>query len=174
MPQHRISVATVGILALLAPSASAQAVAFQPVVAPFPNGVSLSATPAVSVDRRYVRLGVNPVFTALEGFATFPVPAAVSGVGAGGLGGGGAGAGALRGEFVTLGGLDGPISPVPPSDPLFTGSFSPDPFESATGDITPPQRQQPRTKAPRVPSSAKRKQRGTSPRRDRAGSGGRN
>ena len=94
----RTFLASFGILALLAPSASAQAVAFQPGVASFPNGVSMSVTPVVSADRRYVRLGVSPYFTGLQGFDTFPVPAAVGGGGFGGLGGG-----------VGFAGMDGPI-----------------------------------------------------------------
>lgn len=98
-------------LALVAPAARGQ-VAFAPQVSAFPNGVILSATPAVSYDRRYVRLGMNPQFTALEGFDTFQVPAAVGGIGAGpgpaGLGGGGAGG------LMGFAGMNGPIGgPMP-------------------------------------------------------------
>ena len=63
--------------------ANAQAVAFTPNVGVIPDGVSLSTTPVVSADRRYVRLGVNPGFQTINGFSTFPVPAAVSGLGSG-------------------------------------------------------------------------------------------
>ena len=66
----------------------AQAVAFSPVSASFPNGVQLNATPVVSADRRYVRMSLNPQFTALEGFNTYTIPiAAVAGGGGGGLAG---------------------------------------------------------------------------------------
>jgi hypothetical protein len=69
-------------VALLFFAASARAqVAFVPQVGAFPNGVMLGTTPVVSADRRYVRLGMNPQFTALEGFTTFAVPAAVGGRG---------------------------------------------------------------------------------------------
>jgi len=104
MSLAKTSMAAAGLFILLADQAHAQAVAFQPVVAPFPSGVMMSATPVVSKDRRYVRLTVTPEFTALQGFSTFSVPAAVSGggIGTGGLGGGlgsglngGAGGGAL-------------------------------------------------------------------------------
>lgn len=70
------------LAAVSAGPASAQ-VAFVPVVQAFPNGVGLSATPVVSADRRYVRLGITPQFTGLEGFDTYSVPAAVSGGGGG-------------------------------------------------------------------------------------------
>ena len=48
----------------------------------------MSVAPVVSTDRRYVRLGVTPIFTGLQGFDTFPVPATVGGGGFGGPGGG--------------------------------------------------------------------------------------
>ncbi len=65
-----------------------------------PDGVGLDATPAVSADRRYVRIGVNAGFNSLTGLQTFPVPAAVSG-------GGGVGFGA-GGGFLPSAGLFGP------------------------------------------------------------------
>jgi hypothetical protein len=100
-------------LALLAPAARAQGVAFQPVVGAIPNGPTLGVTPSVSIDRRYVRLGVNPQFIAVEGFNTFLVPAAVGGGpgGPGALGGVGLGRGAVGGEQF-LAGMDGVISPA--------------------------------------------------------------
>lgn len=103
--------AGVGLWLVLGPCCGpwvrAQAVAFQPVVTPFPSGVSLGVTPTVSADRRYVRMGIGVSFTNLLGFDTYSVPAAVSGTGGmngaiGGLGGigmgvgGGPGAGGLR------------------------------------------------------------------------------
>jgi hypothetical protein len=84
----------------------AQAVAFQPVVTPFPSGVGLDVTPSVSADRRYVRMGIGVSFTSLLGFDTYSVPAAVSGGmnGAiGGLGGGGMGMGGGGGGFRAAG-----------------------------------------------------------------------
>src|SRR5262249_55529557 len=59
-------------------------VAFIPSVGTFPNGVLLSTTPVVSADRRYVRMTLSPTFTALNGFTTIQVPAAVGGSGIGG------------------------------------------------------------------------------------------
>src|SRR3954465_2133017 len=95
-------------------SARAQAVAFQPVVTPFPSGVTLNVTPTVSADRRYVRMGIGVSFTSLLGFDTYSVPAAVSGSGGmngvlggfGGMGmGGGAGLGAGGGGGFRAAGL---------------------------------------------------------------------
>ena len=75
----RTFLASFGILALLAPSASAQAVAFQPGVASFPNGVSMSVDPR-RLGRSPLRAARGlPFFTGLQGFDTFPVPAAVGG-----------------------------------------------------------------------------------------------
>jgi hypothetical protein len=95
--------ALVGLLTLAGlgaqSQARAQAVAFQPVVTPFPSGVTLDVTPTTSADRRYVRMGIGVSFTSLIGFDTYSVPAAVSGGGAGmngaigGLGGVGMGMG---------------------------------------------------------------------------------
>ena len=81
MPLSRTVAASLGLLAAMASDAWAQGVAFVPTVSSFPNGVTLQATPVVSADRRYVRLGMNPVFSALEGFNTYSVPAAVTGGG---------------------------------------------------------------------------------------------
>lgn len=98
----RMWAAGVGFFSLAVSSASAQGVAFFPQVASFPNGVSMSATPVVSFDRRYVRLGMNPQFTVLEGFDPFQVPAAVSG--------GGVGPGGIGGGLVGFAGLNGPMA----------------------------------------------------------------
>lgn len=93
----------VGIVALLAPASRGQAVAFVPIVQSFPNGVTMSATPVVSADRRYVRLTMNPQFTVLEGFDPIQVPAAVTG-------GGAAGGGGLGGGVAGFAGLNGPMA----------------------------------------------------------------
>ena len=89
----RASHAVFWISILAGAEAGAQAVAFQPNVQSFPSGVGMTTTPVVSHDRRYVRIGVNPLFTALEGLDPFLVPAAVSGGGVGGGLGGIAGGG---------------------------------------------------------------------------------
>jgi len=91
-------------------NANAQAVAFVPSVTAFPNGVTMSATPVVSHDRRYVRLGMFPQFTVLEGFDPFAVPAAVTGGGGNGLGGGVGGAAGFAG-------MNGLLAVPPASSP---------------------------------------------------------
>ncbi len=68
----------------MTPVVGAGAVAFQPQVSGFPDGVQLFVTPVVSADRRYVRLTLSPVFQTLVQFDTFTTSAAVGG---GGLGG---------------------------------------------------------------------------------------
>jgi hypothetical protein len=92
------------------------AVAFQPVISTFPDGVMLSATPVVTADRRYVRFtNLQPQFTALQEFNVFVIPAAVSGGGIGGIGGGlgGIGIGGAGG-----GGGFGSVPVMTPGDPL--------------------------------------------------------
>jgi len=107
---HRCMV-TSAALVMLASTATAQGVAFQPVVGAIPNGPTLGVTPAVSIDRRYVRLGVNAQFIGVEGFNTYLVPGAVGG-GPGGPGAlGGIGLGAVGGGRF-LAGMDGAISPM--------------------------------------------------------------
>jgi hypothetical protein len=69
-----------------------QAVAFDPIVGAAPTGQTMTATAVVSADRRYVRLGVNPYFNAVNGFTNFTTSlGAASGVPAGGGAGGGGG-----------------------------------------------------------------------------------
>jgi hypothetical protein len=114
---NRISgiIALAGLVALLtlvspAPEAHAQAIGFQPNVQPFGDGVFLNATPVVTADRRYVRLGgINANFTALQGVQPFTFNAgAVSGGGVGGIGGfGGAGGLGGAGGFGGVGGVGG-------------------------------------------------------------------
>jgi hypothetical protein len=123
--------------------ARGQAVGFAPVPAPLPSGVILDITPAVSADRRYVRLGVNASFNDILGFTTYSVPAAVGGGGAaglngliGGLGGAGAG-GAGAGAGARSVGLGGPTALGPP--PPFDIQLSPsDPFERARREMMSP------------------------------------
>jgi type II secretory pathway component GspD/PulD (secretin) len=83
-PASVINVRALNYVAQLTPVIGAGAVAFQPQIQTFPDGVQLFVTPVVSADRRYVRMSLNPVFTTLEGFDNFIIPAAVGG---GGLGG---------------------------------------------------------------------------------------
>lgn len=80
------------------------AIGFQPTVTPFGDGVFLNATPVVSADRRYVRLGgINPQFQALRDVQPFVFTGgAVSG---GGIGGGFGGFGG--GGFGNIGGFGG-------------------------------------------------------------------
>jgi type II secretory pathway component GspD/PulD (secretin) len=68
----------------LQPVLGAGAVAFQPQIQTFPDGVQLFVTPVVSADRRYVRMSLSPIFTTFLQFDNFVIPAAVGG---GGLGG---------------------------------------------------------------------------------------
>lgn len=94
----RHNLATLGATGLLtallltapAPEAKGQgAIGFQPVLTPFADGVFLNATPVVSADRRYVRIGgINASFQALRGVQPFTFTAGgVAGGGFGGIGG---------------------------------------------------------------------------------------
>ena len=104
-------------------SARAQAVAFAPTVATIPDGVSLNAVPAVSADRRYVRLSVNANFTTVNGIQNFPIPFAVSGLNSGG--GAGGGAGAAAGLLGTPMGMNGPAGSGPGTSGAMTASGMP-------------------------------------------------
>ncbi len=90
MRSFRTLSAAAGLLTLLtlAPGrANGQgAVAFSPTVGAVPDGVGLSVTPAVSADRRYVRLSLDFQSQTVGGFSNFPIPGAVGG--GGGMGGG--------------------------------------------------------------------------------------
>ncbi len=94
------------ILGLAPRQSHGQAVGFAPGVGVANDGVSLNVTPVVSADRRYVRLSLGFESQTIDGFSTFPVPAAVGGGGNGGAGGlgGGGGAGGLGGGLAGLGG----------------------------------------------------------------------
>lgn len=117
-------------------SARGQAIGFQPIPAPFPSGAILDVTPAVSADRRYVRMSLGVSFSELSGFTTYSVPAAVSGGGAGmngpigGIGGAG-GLGGLGGaNSVRSVGLGGPtVAGAAPG--LVFGPPAGDPFKQA-------------------------------------------
>lgn len=84
------------------------AVAFDPIVGAAPTGETMTVTPAVSADRRYVRLSVNAFFNTVNGFSSFTTPlGAVGGVGSGGGGLGGGAGGGLGGLGGGLGGVGG-------------------------------------------------------------------
>lgn len=83
------------------------AVGYNPIIRVFTEGVTLNTSAVVSADRRYVRLGLNPTFTAITDVFTFTF-ANGAGIGAGGGGaglGGGAGGGAGGGGGGLGGGL---------------------------------------------------------------------
>jgi hypothetical protein len=109
----------------------------------------MSATPVVSVDRRYVRLGVSPFFTGLQGFDTFSVPAAVGGGGLGGLGGG-----------LGFAGMDGPIDGMTAHERRLAGITPPNPADAALRATSPPRWRPQRTMGPRAESLPNVKRRG--------------
>jgi hypothetical protein len=83
----------------------------------------MTVTPAVSADRRYVRLSVDAYFNVVNGFSSFTTPlGAVSGSGGGGLGGGGMGGG-LGGMGGGLGGVGGGLRSVGGFGPI-VGSYN--------------------------------------------------
>lgn len=103
-----------GLLALLGPDRAEGQVAFAPGIGTIPDGIALTAVPAVSADRRYVRLSIDASFQTVDGFTTLPVPFGVSGLGTGtglgalgGIGAGGAGGNAGGGNLGGLGGVAG-------------------------------------------------------------------
>ena len=105
-------------------------VAFAPGVGTIPDGVALSAVPAVSADRRYVRLSIGTGFQTVDGFSNIAIPFGVSGLGSGNLGGlagGGGGGGGFRSVGVPMG-MDGPV----PSG-LAAGPTSPNAFAGPGG-----------------------------------------
>ncbi len=75
-------------IASLTPIVGPGAVAYSPSIGLIPSGVTLTVTPVVSADRRYVRLTLTPFFNALNSLQTFTFPGGA--VGGSGLGGGSA------------------------------------------------------------------------------------
>ena len=74
------------------------AVGFQPIIAPFNDGINLSVVAVISADRRYVRLSLAPFFNNIIDVQTFTQvsfggAAGIGGGGGGGFGGGGGGLG---------------------------------------------------------------------------------
>jgi hypothetical protein len=93
---NKMTVIALGLFTLagsIQSSAKAQtAIAYVPEVGFIPTGATMTVTPVVSADRRYVRVSVNAFFNDLNGFSTFSFPgAAVSGGGGGNFGGAGGG-----------------------------------------------------------------------------------
>jgi len=71
------------------------AIIYQPVIGLIPTGQTLTVTPVVSADRRYVRLTLSPFFNALNSLSTFTF-------GAGAVGGGFFGTGTVLNTTVQL------------------------------------------------------------------------
>jgi hypothetical protein len=93
---NKMTVIALGLVMLvggISSSAKAQTgIAYVPEVGYIPTGATMSVTPVVSADRRYVRVSVNAFFNDLNGFSTFSFPGgAVSGGGGGNFGGAGGG-----------------------------------------------------------------------------------
>ena len=148
----------VGLAGPLTPaSVTAQAVAFTPNIGTAPDGVAMSVTPAVSAERRYVRLSVAANFSTVTSFQNLNIPlAAVAGGpgGGGGMGGGailgggglgGVGGGGLGGGFSSFGvpmGMDGPVAagpsagwgPVAGPNPGLMGLYGPQAGYQPYGD----------------------------------------
>jgi hypothetical protein len=72
-------------------------IAYSPEIGAIPSGVTMTITPAVSADRRYVRLSVNAFFNDLNNIQTFSFPGGAVGGQFPGGGFGGFGAGAAAG-----------------------------------------------------------------------------
>ena len=129
-----------------------------------PDGVYLDATPAVTADRRYVRIGVNTSFNGFGGFQSFSVPAAVGGggggvgfgAGAGGPGGGvgpAAGGAGLFGPGAIAGGPTGPVDYRGVSSP-FGSAYARFLDEPSLPTIAPPPRAARKKRgAPRRPAA---------------------
>jgi hypothetical protein len=92
-------VGMMGFVLLTVGSRSQAQVAYVPGVGFIPSGQTLTVTPVVSADRRYVRIGVDAFFNALNGFTNISFPsAAVGGGNFGGVGGGFAGMNGVIGQ----------------------------------------------------------------------------
>jgi hypothetical protein len=90
--KRRAMVVAVGLIALAVrgsdPGAYGQSIAYVPVVGQVFDGSTLTVTPVVSDDRRYVRLSVSPFFNTVGSFQNFTTQlGAVSGGGLAGMNG---------------------------------------------------------------------------------------
>jgi len=141
------------------------AIGVQPTVGTVPDGIGLSATPAVSADRRYVRLSIGFGSSTVQGFQNINFPVGAVGMGGGqlggggglgalgGLGGAGGNAGGGGGGPGVLTGMNGPIGPggmgMPGGAPAMgpAGGYGPG-FDDFSGpsypDFSPPRRVAPR------------------------------
>jgi hypothetical protein len=149
---RRVVSSALGVFAFagcLQTAAQAQ-IAYVPSIGFVPTGATMTVTPAVSADRRYVRLGVDAFFNDLNNIQTFSFPGGA--VGGGNFGGFGAGiaagmngvigddgyqagiqvgngfsaanvAGAARGpDMMRAGPLPAGAGGLGPQDPLFAGA----------------------------------------------------
>jgi hypothetical protein len=163
-------VSAVGLLTLVGcgfgPGAYGQAIAYIPVPGFIPTGSTLTVTPAVSPDRRYVRLTVSPFFNTLNGFQNFTTQlgavggggggalAGMNGLigqGAGGAVGNGLGQGTMAGQSdyplagpYSLGGEIGAADPFalesasePAESPRFDSELGVATDQAATSDVAP-------------------------------------
>jgi len=112
-------------------------IAFVPGIGAIPSGATLTVTPAVSADRRYVRLSVDAFFNSLNGFTTFNVPGAVSGGGGAGAFGGLAGMNGVIGQ-VGFGGAGNGMSASASFGPRAEALAGPVPFGGGLADFGPP------------------------------------
>ncbi len=121
-------------------AARSQSIAYTPNVSAILDGAALNVTPAVSADRRYVRLTLNPYFNTVNGFSTYSAPVgAVSGggnlAGMGGVIGGGGGATGPTGSMTlsssTGNYLAGEYAPPPAPSAAGFGDAAVDPFDQA-------------------------------------------
>jgi hypothetical protein len=92
------AVGMTGFLLLAVGSRAEAQIAYVPGIGFIPSGETMTVTPAVSADRRYVRLSVDAFFNSFNGFTAFNIPAAVGGGGFGGVGGGFAGMNGVIGQ----------------------------------------------------------------------------
>jgi len=113
------------------------AIAFVPGIGAIPSGETLTVTPAVSADRRYVRLSVDAFFNSFNGFTPFNVQGAVGG--GGGLGGFGglAGMNGVMGQ-VGFGGAGSGMSASAFFGPGAEALAGPVPFPGGLAELGPP------------------------------------
>jgi hypothetical protein len=128
---------TLAGLVFNSPAHGQNAIAFFPGIGAIPSGATMTVTPAVSADRRYVRLTVEPFFNSLNGFTTFNVQGAV---GANGGFGAFGGFGGLNGVMAGpgLGGAGGGMSPGGAFGLTGEPLAGPVPFGDPASDLGPP------------------------------------
>jgi hypothetical protein len=168
--QTRKLAAVVGMVSFLLLAGSSQShaqIAYVPGIGFIPSGQTMTVTPAVSADRRYVRIGVNAFFNALNGFQTISFPGGAVGGGnfggaIGGFGGVGGGVGGFGGGFGAGGGvvggggfagMNGPITPgtMADGDSAFPGSGNASGYDGPPGGALARSRGEPRAGAYEAP-----------------------